>query len=213
MGFHNHSSRLECRMSARAKTAGKSHKEIKRAERRRKQLLGRAAWGLAGAVALVFVGYGVWNGIRPKSGQSVAQQPATHIELGDPHEPYNTDPPTSGPHAAPVRAGFYDEALPDENLVHNLEHGYVIIWFNCSSLDEAGCQSLKTQIKDVIYRTKPVAFTTDAKKLIAVPRLGLDALIALTSWGRIDKLTSFDEAEIAQFINDFRNKAPEPGAP
>jgi len=200
-------------MSVRAKTGGKSRKEMKRAERRRRQLVGRAAWGLAGVAALSLIGYGVWNSIRPKPGQSVLIQGRAHIQVGDPHEPYNTNPPTSGPHAAPVRTRFYDEAPPDENLVHNLEHGYVILWYNCDSLEEAECQDFKAQIKDVMERTKPVAFTTDAKKLIAVPRPGLDALIALTSWGRIDKLTSFDEVEITQFIKDFRNKAPEPGAP
>jgi hypothetical protein len=200
-------------MNIKVKSAGKSRKEIKQAERRRKQLLGRAAWGLAGVVALTLIGYVVWGLIRPKPGQSVPQLSRTHIQLGDQHEPYNSDPPTSGPHAEPVRAGFYDEAPPDENLVHNLEHGYVIFWYKCAAPDDSQCQSLKTQIKDVIERAKPVVIGTDIKKLIAVPRPTMDARIALTSWGRIDKLISFNELEIMEFINDFRNVAPEPGAP
>jgi hypothetical protein len=44
------------------------------------------------------------------------------------HEPYNTGPPTFGPHyVPPASAGFYDQALPDETLVRSLEHGYVVI--------------------------------------------------------------------------------------
>lgn len=200
-------------MSTKTETARKSLKEIKRAERQRRQLIGRVAWGLAGLAALALVGYFVWDLVRPKLGQSVPTQGRTHIQLGDPHEPYNSDPPTSGPHAPPIGAGFYDEAPPDENLVHNLEHGYVILWYNCTGLDETGCQTLKTQIRDVMDRAKPVVIGTDVKKLIAVPRPSMEARIALTSWGRIDKLTTFNETEIMEFVRDFRNQAPEPGAP
>ena len=82
-----------------------------------------------------------------------------------------------------------------------------------SKFDEAQCQTLKEQIKEVMQRARPAIITTGAKKLIAVPRPGLDTLLSLTSWGRIYKLNAFDEASIMQFINDFRNRAPEPGAP
>jgi hypothetical protein len=101
--------------------------------------------GAVGIAFLALLGYGAWNLLRPKPGQSVPQQARTHIQVGDAHEPYNTEPPTSGPHAGTVRADFYDEAPPDENLVHNLEHGYVIIWYNCSTLEEAQCQTFKEQ--------------------------------------------------------------------
>jgi len=196
-----------------SQTTRKSLRETKRAERQRQQVLGRAAWSLVGLVGVVIIGYILWGVFRPKPGQSVPQLSRTHIQLGDPHEPYNSDPPTSGPHAASVEAGFYDEAPPDEQLVHNLEHGYVIIWYKCATPDDTECQTLKTQIKDVMARAKPMLIGTDSKKLVAVPRPAMETLIALTSWGRIDKLTAFDEAEITDFINTFRNQAPEPGAP
>ena len=48
---------------------------------------------------------------------------------------------------------------------------------------------------------------------MAVPRSQMDARIALTSWGRIDKLNAFNEMEIMEFVNDFREQAPEAGAP
>ncbi len=200
-------------MNAKVKGAGQSRREMREAERHRKRLLQRAAMVLAGVVALVLAGYAVWGQLQPKPGQSVPQLPRTHIQLGVPHEPYNSDPPTSGPHAGPVEAGFYDAAPPDENLVHNLEHGYVVIWYNCSALDEAGCEALKTQIKAVMDRARPVVVTTNAKKLIAVPRPTMDARLALTSWGRIDKLSSFDDMRVMEFVTRLRNQAPEPGAP
>jgi hypothetical protein len=122
---------------AKAKLPKKEQRQHAHARRR---LVSRLGWGAVGIAFLALLGYGAWNLLRPKPGQSVPQQARTHIQVGDAHEPYNTDPPTSGPHAGTVRAGFYDEALPDENLVHNLEHGYVIIGYNCSTLEEAQYQ-------------------------------------------------------------------------
>ncbi len=190
-----------------------SKKEQRQQAHARRRLLSRLACGAVGLVFLALLAYGAWNLLRPRPGQSVPQQARTHIPVGDAHEPYNTDPPTSGPHAGTVRADFYETAPPDENLVHNLEHGYVIIWYNCSTLDETQCQTFKTQIMGVMERAKPVVVASDIKKLIAVPRSGMGALIALMSWGRIDKLNEFNEMEIVEFINDFRERAPEAGTP
>ena len=201
-------------MSAKLKAPRQSRKAAIQSKHHRRRLLVRIAWGLAGIAVLVVVGNFLWNLVRPKPGQSVQLLARTHIDVGAAHEPYNSDPPTSGPHyAQPATGGFYDAALPDETLVHNLEHGYVVIWYKCSSPDDAQCQALKAQIKDVMNRAGPVVITTGVKKLIAVPRPKMDAVIALTSWGRIDKLSSFTESEVMEFINDFRLAAPEPDAP
>ncbi|OGE32521.1 hypothetical protein A3C59_01470 [Candidatus Daviesbacteria bacterium RIFCSPHIGHO2_02_FULL_36_13] len=45
---------------------------------------------------------------------------------------YNSNPPTSGTHF-PVWAkkGVYDRVISDGHLVHSLEHGYVVISYNC----------------------------------------------------------------------------------
>ena len=65
------------------------------------------------------------------------EQSRDHIEVGAPHEPYSTNPPTSGPHynaqgLGPVLTGFYEDATeaPTEGVVHNLEHGQIVIWYN-----------------------------------------------------------------------------------
>ncbi|MEU4393430.1 DUF3105 domain-containing protein [Kribbella sp. NPDC023855] len=48
--------------------------------------------------------------------------------------PYAVSPPSSGPHYqdwAPLSKKFYgDDRPPVPNLVHNLEHGYTILWYN-----------------------------------------------------------------------------------
>ena len=44
---------------------------------------------------------------------------------------YNSVPATSGDHySSPGACGFYEEELPDERVVHNLEHGNIVISYN-----------------------------------------------------------------------------------
>src|SRR5258707_14448802 len=88
-----------------------------------------------GVVAFVaMMGFLVWQQAQPipHPGHDVPIQGRNHITEGVPHDPYNSEPPSSGPHyATPAHAGFYDQATADEYLVHSMEHGYVIIWYNC----------------------------------------------------------------------------------
>src|SRR3989344_4041615 len=72
------------------------------------------------------------NGVRP--GEEISIVSREHINVGDPHEPYNSNPPTSGPHAAPAEWGISSVEIPDENAIHNLEHGG--IWISYKNLDE-----------------------------------------------------------------------------
>lgn len=185
----------------------------RRAQRRRWTLIG--IWGSAAVVFVVMIFYLAWQELRPipRTGVDVPIQGAAHIPVGAAHEPYNSDPPTSGPHyAEPASAGFYDEAPPDEQLVHSLEHGYVIISYNCGGLTDAGCDNLKSQILDVM-RSAGNSLFTNTPKLIAVPRPAMDTQLALTSWGRLDKFDAFDRSRILNFIRVFRDRAPENNAP
>ena len=52
-------------------------------------------------------------------------------------------------------------------------------------------------------------FTKVAQRVIIVPRLNMDSPIALTAWGRIDKLDSADGERIKTFIKAFHNRGPE----
>ena len=168
-----------------------------------------------GAVAFVaMMGYLIWQQARPapQPGQDVVIQGRNHIAEGVPHDPYSSEPPSSGPHyATPAQAGFYDQAPADENLVHSLEHGYVIIWYNCEKFTTGTCDDLKAQVKDVMG-SAGVSAITGTIKLIAVPRPSQKTVVALSAWGRIDVLQSYNRQEIADFIRAFRDtRAPEPG--
>ena len=121
---------------------------------------------------------------------------------------------TSGPHYGDeYEAGFYDETSPEAQvpypegyLGHNLEHGYVIYWYNCDLVDSNACAELKDQIKASMADN---GYT----KLIAFPRASIDVPIAMSSWGQLLKMEEFDASQAKQFVSANRNRAPEPNAP
>lgn len=125
-----------------------------------------------------------------------------HVPEGSPIT-YNSDPPAGGKHyATPLGPGFYTKPELDGYIVHSMEHGYVVIWYDCSSLRKAACDELQKQIQNLISNTK-------IKKLIGMPRNGMGHTIALTSWGKLAFLDNFDKTFITQFINEHINQAPE----
>lgn len=122
-----------------------------------------------------------------------------HIAEGAIVNSYNSNPPTSGPHyATPARVGFYEIELPDERLVHNLEHGDIWISYGPTVSDDVK-QSL-------------IAFAKDVKVIVTL-RTKNETDIALASWGRADTFNLengvLDEARVKDFITRFRNRGPE----
>jgi hypothetical protein len=128
-------------------------------------------------------------------------QPGTFVQ-------YTSNPPSSGAHySQPLSAGFYDNAVPDGHIVHSLEHGYVVIWYNCDGLSDDDCQVLKDQIKNLMSYV-------GGSKLIGMNRTGnMKHLIALTSWGKLAFLDAFDDVFIKSFIATNKLHSPEPSGP
>jgi len=189
----------------------KSNRQKMHERQRKQKLRTNLIWSGIGVVILAIVGLVVWQGVRPAAGESV------QIMVSDPHIPvdsdpgqYNSDPPTSGPHyPEEARAGFFDNnsyQYPAGYLVHNLEHGYVIFWYNCDLLDESGCANLKEQIKTTMD-------DLGGTKLIAYPWNTIDVPLVMTSWGRLQKFEAFDSEQAKAFYRSNLNKAPEPNAP
>ncbi|HET7011091.1 MAG TPA: DUF3105 domain-containing protein [Anaerolineales bacterium] len=189
-----------------------SMREQRRARQRRQQTLRRLLWAAGGLVVLVAVGWLASQAFRPGVGQSVETSPAgQHVPEGtDPGE-YSTDPPTSGVHfPSTFDAGFYapgDAAslpsFPAAYLVHNLEHGYVIYWYNCGDLAPEACSRLQSSIQDSMREAGSV-------KLIAFPWESISEQVVLTSWGKILRLETFDPDQAEDFIRANRYRAPEP---
>ncbi len=183
-----------------------------RHEKKRKQKLkSNLIWIGVGAIVLALIGIIIWQGVRPPMGEAIPiMTSAPHLAPDTNPGEYNSDPPTSGLHyATEAQAGFYDENIytyPAGYLVHNLEHGYVIIWYNCDLLDETGCAELKSQIRTVMDDLGGV-------KLVAYPWNFIDVPVAMTSWGRIQKFGIFDTEQAKSFYRSNLNRAPEPDAP
>jgi hypothetical protein len=199
-------------MTARTRAAQQRSDWEARERRRRRLIIG--GWAAAGLLFVAALGYLVWQETlpEPRPGEVIPIQGADHIAVGQPHDPYSSEPPTSGPHYdQPAQAGFYDEAPQDEYLVHNMEHGHIIIWYNCSALSTDSCDDLKAQIRDVMGRAG-VSAITGTLKLVAAPRPSMENVLTLTSWGHLYRLEAFDDGAILEFVRAYRDEAPEPGA-
>lgn len=146
-------------------------------------------------------------------GDEVLITSAAHVPDNSVPGPYNSNPPAGGTHyAEDFSEKFYQESdlatlpsNPEGYLVHSLEHGYVIFWYNCqvSGID---CSALKQTIQTVMDETGNT-------KLIAFPWTDMDVPLSMTSWGRILKFTQPDAAQMKQFVERNRYHAPEPNAP
>ena len=136
-----------------------------------------------------------------------------HIDEGAPHEEYNSNPPTSGPHyeiASDV--GFFTTPIEPERVVHNLEHGMIVIWY-----DPEAPQAVKDDIEALVEQ-EPLA-------TVATPYDGLDRNFYLSAWNHspadeASEGTSYllgCDAVAQKVVDDFRRdhqgKGPERIAP
>ncbi len=107
----------------------------------KKGKLTKYAIGLIGVVLLIGLGWWAYtNLLQPLPGQLVPSLGNAHIpSLDAQHEPYNSNPPTSGPHLDQLAVwGIHDQSIPDELQVHNLEDGGVMVQYNCEPNSTTG---------------------------------------------------------------------------
>jgi hypothetical protein len=202
------------------KTIAKAGKRKLMQERQRKQrLTNNLIWAGVGIGVLAIIGWMVWQASQsPQTaevmGEVIPIASSAHIpDLADPG-PYASDPPAGGVHYEDtLPAKFYQESdlaslprHPEGHLVHNLEHGHVIFWYNCAALAGEGCVQLKDEIQGVLEEF-------DGVKVVAFPWQSLDVPVVATSWGRLYRFESFDPDVARRFVLGNRNKAPEPDAP
>ena len=153
---------------------------------------------------IVAVGYGIFL-LAQTAGPdgedfSVAYsiQGRDHIADGATHPPYNSNPPSSGSHyTSTARGGFYEEPLPDERVIHNLEHGDVWIAYHPDISDE----------------TKDTLESFAGQYVVVSPRSENEGDISLVAWGRADTFDIenevVDEGRIRDFISRYDNRGPE----
>jgi hypothetical protein len=156
----------------------------------------RWRWKLPAAIAVILaavvVGYFAYRAAANLPGTLAADQGNRHIQAAtDPHEPYNTDPPTSGPHLPYIAPwGVHTRPIPPELQVHNLEDRGVLVQYNC-------------QCPELVEKLTAIVRGYD-KYVILAPYPHMARRIALTAWTRIDTFDEFDEGRIRRFIEAYR---------
>ena len=124
-------------------------------------------------------------------GRSVLPDDAEHA--------YAEEFPTSGPYDPNwADAGFYDTSRSPTLLVHSLERGYVVIYY-----DDPAPNVPET------LRQWAALFHEDRDGIIVVPYPGLGEAIVLTAWQRRLRQDQFDQGAAAAFIDAFRGRGPE----
>lgn len=107
--------------------------------------------------------------------------------------------PTSGPHdLTPTPPGVYREAQPPTKLVHALEHGNIVIYY-----DAPGDATMDRLTRWAAVHDGPWS------GLVVTPDPGLGQAIVLTAWARRLRLDPFDPAAAAAFIDAYRGRGPE----
>jgi hypothetical protein len=180
------------------------------ARRKRNQnlLIGGVATALVAIVGLVI--YLNVQAQSPVSGEETfPTQGNAHIEYGS-RSPmaYNSVPPTSGPHYGNLVAwNIYDEPIRYEQLVHNMEDGGVIVYYQC----EEACPELVEQLTETVE-----PFLNAGRHVVMVPNdptwsvdgnqalhADMGAPIVLTAWQRMLKLDEYEHDRIRAFIERY----------
>jgi hypothetical protein len=119
------------------------------------------------------------------------QAPPYLQQPGEAHPAYTSNPPTSGPRL-PFLADWGPHALPVplELQAHNLEHGGVLLQYNCPQ----GCPETAAKLE---------ALAKSHDLVIAAPYPFMPPGFALTAWGHLETLDRYDEAAIRRFIDTW----------
>jgi hypothetical protein len=170
-------------------------------------------FGVAALGAVVAGGVYVWSNLNVKSsflsyadqGRGRLDGVVTRGNLGRGHlapgelQHYAAEFPTSGRHSLTwAPPGFHRQAQPPTLLVHALEHGNIVIYY-----DQPGPAVIDT-LEDWAG-----LYGGQWDGLVAVPKPGLGERVVLTAWTRELRLARFDPALAAAFIDKYRGRGPE----
>lgn len=113
---------------------------------------------------------------------------------------YPMTPPVSGEHSAtPAPCGVYGEPVPNENMVHTLEHGAVGLLYR-PDLDLETIEQIEELTRSYESHTFSMPYET------------LEQPITLIAWGHMMKLEAWDEVAAKNFIDVFRRQGDAPEA-
>lgn len=138
-------------------------------------------------------------------GASCRENPAT---CGLAANPYSSLPATSGPHwGTPASWGVYSTPANESQLVHNLEHGGIVIWYD-PSLDAASVDKLAAYVT-----TQTASGISGRYKFVLSPWGSTDPLpspVVATAWRYMIELDTADTDAIGEFARARYGRSPEP---
>jgi len=151
----------------------------------------------------------------PPVGEAINEMPHTHVQQGA-QVTYNHTPPTSGCHynlgygIAPIQAGAYNAVIQPQYWVHNLEHGYVVVLYNCPT----GCAQQFTQLRQWYHGLPPdPAGAVAYAKVIIIPYTQMSVPFAALYWDWYDPIPVFSISEVQRFYANHVGHAPESAGP
>ena len=121
-----------------------------------------------------------------------------------PHHGFDPLGVDSNPGITPRPTGVYTTEQPEEDLIHNLEHGHVWISYDPSLISANDLAALQQLVLDGSPNPNG-----SGVGVILTPRAANDSLIALVSWARLLSLDNFDPGTILNFVETNRGHAPE----
>lgn len=130
--------------------------------------------------------------------ENVRSEGGGHLEPGETRV-YGSRTPTSGRHDQVwTNPGFYDEPQPPTRLVHALEHGNIVVYY-----EEPGPQARE------LLNDWAGLFDGQWDGLVVTPQPGLGEGLVLTAWAKRLRLERWDGAAAAAFIDAYRGRGPE----
>ena len=204
----NKASIKEERAAKRASKLEEYHRQQKRSKRNR--LIGIIGGSIA-AVAIIallvttfvlapkaanYAGGGAGDA-STLDGVETFTNTAGHVETA---VTYEQTPPAGGEHnPAWLNCGVYEQAVPNENAVHSLEHGAIWVTYD-PTISDAELARLKAEL--------PSSY------VILSPFEGIPSPIVLSGWNSQLQVDSADDPRIAEYLTEFWKSVnvPEDGA-
>lgn len=181
-------------------------KQQERAKRNRR--IGIATASLAGAAVIaLLVTFVVTSGQPRQDPQAIEIDGVeTYADLTANHVGGSVDyamtPPAGGDHNQIwLNCGVYTEPVPNENAVHDLEHGAIWFTYDPAQVDDAQISALQD-------------FAPDTYAVVS-PYEGLDSPMYVSAWGAQLAFDDVDDTKVSDFVTKYwkSTNAPEPGAP
>lgn len=129
--------------------------------------------------------------------QTFPNQGRDHTDNLNEKVDHNSFPPTSGRHYfTPAVWDLYERPVNQLQLVHNLEHGGIVIQYG-DEVPESSANEIVGFYRD------------DPNGLIVAPLPALGDKIALTAWTHLMTCTRFDRDAFTTFRDAYRGRGPE----